>query len=84
MIRSSWKPRLRSMLLASILMGAMGGALNSYVARAQDEGFELEGGVCKDYVKPEGTCYTFGCFSGKCEYYGPQCGHGPSCSSNPN
>lgn len=76
------------MLIASILLGTMGGALNSYVVRAQDEGFELEGGVCKDKVVSGGTCYTFGCFcaygSCKCEYYGPSCGHGPSCSQNPN
>lgn len=83
MIRSSRKPSLRSMLLASILIGAIGGAVNSYVALAQDE-IALEGGVCHDYVKSEGTCYTFGCFSGQCEYYGPSCGHGPSCSSHPN
>lgn len=77
MIRSSWRPRLRSVLLASILLGAMGGALNSYVAFAEEA-------VCKDFTNSEGTCYTFGCFSGQCEYYGPHCGHGPSCTSSPD
>lgn len=71
MIRS-WKPKLRSMLLMSVLLGVMGGALNSYVAFA-------EAGVCADKQTKLGTCYTFGCYSGRCEYYGPSCGHGPSC-----
>lgn len=69
MIRSSWKPRLRSLLLVSILIGTVAGVLNGYVAFA----------VCRDKDTKAGTCYTFGCYSGQCEYYGPNCGHGPAC-----
>jgi hypothetical protein len=69
MILSSWRPRLRSLLLVSILIGTLAGVLNGYAAYA----------VCSDKETKQGTCYTFGCYNHQCEYYGPSCGHGPAC-----
>lgn len=79
MFRPSWSPKLRSMLLASILLGAIAGSLNSYVASVNAQGVK----VCVDEVGGDGQiCYTFGCFCSngicKCQYYGA----GGGCPTN--
>ncbi len=74
MSRSSWRPKLRSMLLASVVLGAMAGSLNSYFASVNAQ----QARVCTDAIGTNGQiCYTTGCYcaNGKCTcgYVGSGC-----------